>query len=75
MELFAPAANSHKFRCPLAHARGIVHRDLKPENILFASKSMAADVLVTDFGLAKMLDPATFLMTACGTPQYVGASS
>ena len=55
------------------HGRGIVHRDLKPENILFASKSMASDVLVTDFGLAKVLDPASYLMTACGTPQYVGS--
>ena len=34
---------------------GVVHRDLKPENILFANKSEISPLLITDFGLSKIL--------------------
>eukprot|EP00042_Codosiga_hollandica_P028232 m.146947 g.146947 ORF g.146947 m.146947 type:complete len:212 (-) comp52719_c0_seq1:710-1345(-) len=37
------------------HELGIVHRDLKPENLLFATKEPQSDILVTDFGLAKLV--------------------
>ena len=37
-----------------AHEKGIVHRDLKPQNI---KASMAGQVKVLDFGLAKAMDP------------------
>jgi len=53
------------------HDRKIVHRDLKPENLLFASRENTDRILVTDFGLAKLIDDQTTLMTACGTPNYV----
>eukprot|EP00055_Hartaetosiga_balthica_P018571 m.134796 g.134796 ORF g.134796 m.134796 type:complete len:414 (+) comp9734_c0_seq1:249-1490(+) len=53
------------------HEHEIVHRDLKPENLLFRDKSTASDVLVTDFGLAKLLNDNVALKTACGTPNYV----
>jgi serine/threonine-protein kinase len=39
------------------HARNIVHRDLKPSNILLASPGSREIAKVTDFGLAKRLDP------------------
>eukprot|EP00042_Codosiga_hollandica_P028233 m.146959 g.146959 ORF g.146959 m.146959 type:complete len:356 (-) comp52719_c0_seq2:108-1175(-) len=53
------------------HELGIVHRDLKPENLLFATKEPQSDILVTDFGLAKLIDDQVALKTACGTPNYV----
>ena len=42
---------------PYAHARGIIHRDIKPSNLLLAGKS--DHLLVTDFGIAKILGTST----------------
>ncbi|KAF9912819.1 hypothetical protein EC991_008685 [Linnemannia zychae] len=54
------------------HSMEIVHRDLKPENLLFIDKSENARLLITDFGLSKILTSGNdVLMTACGTPGYV----
>ncbi|KAF8980676.1 hypothetical protein BGZ46_003879 [Entomortierella lignicola] len=54
------------------HSMGIVHRDLKPENLLFLDKSEDARLMITDFGLSKVLTNGNdVLMTACGTPGYV----
>ncbi|OAQ23686.1 putative calmodulin-dependent protein kinase type 1, partial [Linnemannia elongata AG-77] len=54
------------------HSMDIVHRDLKPENLLFLDKSENARLLITDFGLSKVLTSGEdVLMTACGTPGYV----
>ncbi|KAG0347894.1 hypothetical protein BG004_006613 [Podila humilis] len=54
------------------HEREIVHRDLKPENLLFSDKGEHARLMITDFGLSKVLtDQHNVLMTACGTPGYV----
>ncbi|GAA6014841.1 hypothetical protein JCM10207_002198 [Rhodosporidiobolus poonsookiae] len=52
------------------HSRGITHRDLKPENLLL-TKGSRPQCKVTDFGLAKMVDDQTRLMTMCGTPTYL----
>jgi len=53
------------------HNKDIVHRDLKPENILFAARENVDNVLITDFGLAKLAADGIALKTACGTPNYV----
>ncbi len=54
------------------HQNGIVHRDLKPENLLFRDHNSTDNIMLTDFGLAKIIDDDTVLKTACGTPNYVG---
>jgi serine/threonine-protein kinase len=54
-----------------AHGHGIFHRDLKPSNVLLDAND---EPLVSDFGLAKVLD-ATLVLTVSdqmlGTPAYM----
>ncbi|XP_023116689.1 calcium/calmodulin-dependent protein kinase IGb isoform X2 [Amphiprion ocellaris] len=52
------------------HQNGIVHRDLKPENILYYSQEENSKIMISDFGLSKMIDN-DIMSTACGTPGYV----
>uniref|UniRef100_A0A6B2LA67 non-specific serine/threonine protein kinase n=1 Tax=Arcella intermedia TaxID=1963864 RepID=A0A6B2LA67_9EUKA len=52
------------------HDQGIAHRDLKPENILFKDETEEI-IKLSDFGLSRVVDKASFMQTICGTPQYV----
>ena len=67
IELMAKVARAVQY----AHDQGILHRDLKPGNILLDG---SGEPLVSDFGLAKWLEPTgrvTQTPTIFGTPGYI----
>ena len=45
----------------------IIHRDIKPENILVGYEADGLRARVSDFGLAKSVNPLTLLATTAGT--------
>ncbi len=54
-----------------AHDQGILHRDIKPSNIIIGADGRP---LVTDFGLAKIIDAGNSLTNTgsiLGTPSYM----
>ncbi|GAA3199742.1 serine/threonine-protein kinase [Actinocorallia longicatena] len=53
------------------HAAGIVHRDLKPENVLVRG----AELVITDFGLSKVLEQSVVFASSSRTLAYAAPES
>ena len=59
-----------------AHQRSMIHRDIKPSNILLdkrnTSRNQIGELILTDFGIAKLLGTATSTQSGWwfGTPLY-----
>lgn len=61
----AGLAQAHKLEPP------VVHRDVKPQNVMMTRKIGKLVVKVSDYGLAKHVDPITRLTEAAGTLSYL----
>jgi hypothetical protein len=55
------------------HAAGVVHRDIKPENVIVRWDGVQPHSMLTDFGLAKVLDSPVWTSASQlhGTPAYL----
>ena len=56
-----------------AHTQGILHRDIKPSNVMLDSSTIPARVVLTDFGIAKIIDSQTLMTNTniLGTLDYI----
>jgi len=61
----AGLSQAHKLEPP------VVHRDVKPQNVMITLKKNNLAAKVSDFGLAKHVDPTTRLTEAAGTLAYL----
>jgi serine/threonine protein kinase len=48
----------------------LIHRDIKPQNILIGYDPVGIRARVSDFGLAKHVNPLTLMASARGTPAF-----
>jgi len=57
------------------HSKNIVHRDIKPENFVFETKAQDSEMVLIDFGCAKIVDDDTPYKDLVGTPYYLAPES
>jgi len=73
VRLFIPISSALDY----AHQQGTIHRDIKPANILLdqdnTSRNPMGEPILSDFGLAKLLNAESQTMTGMvfGTPLYI----
>eukprot|EP00485_Elphidium_margaritaceum_P006744 CAMPEP_0202696146 /NCGR_PEP_ID=MMETSP1385-20130828/9482_1 /ASSEMBLY_ACC=CAM_ASM_000861 /TAXON_ID=933848 /ORGANISM="Elphidium margaritaceum" /LENGTH=596 /DNA_ID=CAMNT_0049352257 /DNA_START=58 /DNA_END=1848 /DNA_ORIENTATION=- len=53
------------------HDRNVVHRDLKPENFVFANKKVESDIVLIDYGCARIVTDAEVVNDVVGTAYYL----
>lgn len=56
-----------------AHRKQLIHRDIKPSNVMFDTDDGAETPVLTDFGVAKVVDTASVTNShvLTGTPMYM----
>jgi len=57
------------------HSKNIVHRDIKPENFVFKTKDQDSEMVLIDFGCAKIVEDDTVYNDLVGTPYYLAPES
>merc|ERR1719411_2390361 len=57
------------------HKKNIVHRDLKPENFVFKTKSQESEMVLIDFGCAKIVKDTQEYKDLVGPPYYLAPES
>merc|ERR550534_319768 len=53
------------------HDNSIVHRDLKPENFVFKTRDADSDILLLDFGCARIVRNTVKYRDIFGTPHFI----
>jgi len=57
------------------HSKQVVHRDLKPENFVFKTPHTMSEMVLIDFGCARIVDDDTEYKDLDGTPYYLPPES
>jgi len=57
------------------HGKNVVHRDLKPENFVFKTAHPSSEMVLIDFGCARIVDDDTEYKDLIGTPYYLSPES
>jgi len=57
------------------HEKQIVHRDIKPENFVFKTKAQDSQMVLIDFGCAKIVEDEKSYTDLVGTPYYLAPES
>jgi len=53
------------------HDNNVVHRDLKPENFVFANKRVDSDIVLIDYGCARIVKDDEVIEDVVGTAYYL----